>query len=82
MADIGPLPLVRAPTLVMFGKQDQIVPTEAFVHAHHEVDSVSSVIAIPSAGHFIHHEVADFVTGQIGDWIAKPLSYYRDRDRQ
>lgn len=79
MVDLGPLPFVRAPTLVIYGKQDPFVPVSAFQYTHLELDVVGSVIAIPDAGHFIHHECADFVSSQIRDWVSRPPNYYRAR---
>ena len=79
VADLGQLPYVRAPTLVLYGKLDQFAPVEAFQYCHHEIDAVSSVVAIPNAGHFIHHECAQFVTQQIRQWVSQPVSFYKSK---
>ena len=75
--DLGELPLVKAPTLVLFGTEDPYVPASAFDGTFREVDNVSAVIALPGAGHFIHHQVARFVTEQIEAWVERPLSSFR-----
>ncbi|TPI43794.1 alpha/beta hydrolase [Mesorhizobium sp. B3-1-6] len=75
--DIGQLPLVKAPTLVMFGAHDPYVPASAFEGTFREVDNISSVVALPDAGHFIHHEAATFVTREIEGWVSRPLSSFR-----
>jgi len=75
--DIGPLPLVRAPTLALFGTDDPYVPASAFDGTFREVDNVSSVLALPGAGHFIHHQAAAFVTREIEAWVAQPPSNFR-----
>jgi pimeloyl-ACP methyl ester carboxylesterase len=75
--DIGPLPLVRAPTLVMFGTEDPYVPASAFDGTFREVDNVTAVVALPGAGHFIHYHQAAFVTQQIEAWVDRPLSAYK-----
>ena len=75
--DIGHLPLVRAPTLAIFGTDDPYVPASAFDGTFREVDHVCSVVALPGAGHFIHHQAASFVTQQIEAWVARPPSAFR-----
>ena len=75
--DIGPLPLVRAPTLVMFGTEDPYVPASAFDGTFREVDNVTAVVALPGSGHFIHYHQAAFVTQQIEAWVGRPLSAYK-----
>jgi len=75
--DIGQLPLVRAPTLAMFGTHDPYVPASAFDGTFREVDNVTSVVAIPGAGHFIHHQAAGFVTREIENWVSRPPSSFR-----
>ncbi|TGP49822.1 alpha/beta hydrolase [bacterium M00.F.Ca.ET.230.01.1.1] len=75
--DIGPLPLVKAPTLVMFGANDPYVPASAFDGTFREVDNVTSVVAIPGAGHFIHHQAAGFVSREVEGWVTRPPSSFR-----
>ena len=75
--DIGQLPLVKAPTLVLFGTDDPYVPASAFDGTFREVDNVCSLVALPGAGHFIHHQAAKFVTEQIEAWVARPPSRFR-----
>ncbi|PBB79621.1 alpha/beta hydrolase [Mesorhizobium sp. WSM3879] len=75
--DIGQLPLVKAPTLVMFGAQDPYVPASAFDGTFREVDNVTSLLALPGAGHFIHHQAAAFVTREIEGWVSRPPSSFR-----
>ncbi|OHV80685.1 hypothetical protein ORS3428_27830 [Mesorhizobium sp. ORS 3428] len=75
--DMGPLPPVRAPTLVMFGADDPYIPAGAYDGTFREVDNVTSVVALPRAGHFIHHQAAAFVTRQIEAWVSRPPSSFR-----
>ncbi|MBZ9734850.1 alpha/beta hydrolase [Mesorhizobium sp. CA18] len=75
--DIGQLPLVKAPTLVMFGAHDPYVPTNAYDGTFREVDNVTSLIAIPGAGHFIHHQAAGLVSREIEAWVSRPPSSFR-----
>lgn len=65
------------PTLVIFGADGRYVPASAFDGTFREVDNVSSVVALPGAGHFIHHQAAAFVTQQIEAWVAQPPSTFR-----
>ena len=74
--DIGQLPLVKAPTLVMFGANDPYVPASAFDGTFREVDNICSTVAIPNAGHFIHHQAAGFVTREIEGWVSRPPSSF------
>ena len=82
VSDLGPLPPVRAPTLALFGTADPYVPLAAYDGTFREVDNVCSLVAIPGAGHFIHHEAADFVNEQIEAWVSRPPSAYRKSARQ
>jgi len=75
--DIGPLPLVRAPTLVLFGADDPYIPAGAYDGTFREVDNVTSLVAIPGTGHFIHHQAAGFVTREIDAWASAPPSSFR-----
>lgn len=75
--DIGPLPLVRAPTLVLFGTDDPYVPASAFDGTFREIDNVSATVALPGAGHFIHHQAAGFVSREIEAWVSRPPSSFR-----
>ncbi|MDX8461987.1 alpha/beta fold hydrolase [Mesorhizobium humile] len=75
--DIGQLPLVKAPTLVMFGTHDPYVPSGAYDGTFREVDNVASLVAISGAGHFIHHQAAGFVTREIETWVSRPPSSFR-----
>ncbi|BAV45208.1 Epoxide hydrolase [Mesorhizobium loti] len=74
---LGQLPLVKAPTLVLFGTDDPYVPVSAFDGTYREVDNVTALIALPGAGHFIHHQAAKFVTEQIEAWVERPPSSFR-----
>ncbi|TGQ64621.1 MAG: alpha/beta hydrolase [Mesorhizobium sp.] len=75
--DIGQLPLVKAPTLVLFGTDDPYVPANAFDGTFREVDNVTALVALPGAGHFIHHQAATFVTEQIEAWVSRSPSNFR-----
>ncbi len=75
--DIGQLPLVKAPTLVLFGTDDPYVPASAFDGTFREVDNVTALVALPGAGHFIHHKAAKFVTEQIEAWVGRAPSSFR-----
>ncbi|MER9524953.1 alpha/beta hydrolase [Mesorhizobium sp. M0292] len=75
--DLGQLPLVKAPTIVLFGSDDPYVPSSAFDGTFREVDNVTAVIALPGAGHFIHHQAAKFVTEQIEAWVERSPSSFR-----
>jgi pimeloyl-ACP methyl ester carboxylesterase len=75
--DIGQLPLIKAPTLVMFGTHDPYVPASAFDGTFREVDNVTSLVVMPGAGHFIHHQAASFVTREIEAWVSRPPSSFR-----
>ncbi len=77
MPDIGSLPPVRAPTLVLFGADDPYIPAGAYDGTFREVDNVTSVVAIPGAGHFIHHRAAGFVSREIEAWVSRPPSSFR-----
>ncbi|WP_296744117.1 alpha/beta hydrolase [Mesorhizobium sp.] len=75
--DIGQLPLIKAPTLAIFGTHDPYVPASAFDDTFREVDNITSLISLPGAGHFIHHQAAGFVTREIENWVSRPPSSFR-----
>ncbi|UVK52970.1 alpha/beta hydrolase [Mesorhizobium sp. AR02] len=75
--DLGQLPLVKAPTLVLFGTDDPYVPVSAFDGTFREVDNVTALVALPGAGHFIHHQAGKFVTEQIEAWVERSPSSFR-----
>lgn len=77
--DLGALPPVRAPTLVLFGTADPYIPASAFDGTFREIDNVSALVSLPGAGHFIHHQAAKFVTEQIEAWVERPPSSFLHR---
>jgi pimeloyl-ACP methyl ester carboxylesterase len=70
LPDLGYLPKVKAPTLVIFSADDPYLPSGAFDGLHEEVDNVTTLISVPRKGHFVHHRAAAFVSERIADFIA------------
>ena len=75
-ANLGPsaqapaqVPLVTVPTLVMYGEADPHVTSLAYEHTGDYVSGELKVIAIPGAGHFLHHEAADRVSAELLRWL-------------
>lgn len=70
--DLGPfLPQVRAPTLVVTGAQDAIVPAEQSERVAAAVP-VGRFVSIEACGHVAHEECPDAVIEAVLDWFASP----------
>jgi len=64
------LPLIAAPTLLIWGEQDRVVPRSYAQAIAKAVRGKSQVTVIPGAGHLAEHDKPDEVAKTILDWLA------------
>lgn len=80
---IGDYPKVKAPTLVVYGREDVPLVVEGLNDLWKWVDQELTLLVVPGAGHGPHVESPEFVTPRIMDWLAArshpPLVYPRQR---
>jgi pimeloyl-ACP methyl ester carboxylesterase len=60
---------LKLPTLLLYGKDDQITPPN-YGRILHQLINNSSLRLIPSAGHFVHHDQQSVVLKIIEDFLA------------
>jgi pimeloyl-ACP methyl ester carboxylesterase len=76
---IGDYPKVKAPTLVVYGREDVPLVVSGLNDLWHWVDNELTLLVVPGAGHGPHVELPAFVTPRIMDWLAgrahPPLEY-------
>jgi pimeloyl-ACP methyl ester carboxylesterase len=71
VAALDRLPPVQAPTLVIHGLNDQALQAAGHAGTWNWVARDTTLLMIPSAGHWVHHEAADMVNGAILDWLER-----------
>ena len=80
---IGDYPKVKAPTLVVYGREDVPLVVSGLNDLWNWVDSELTLLVVPGAGHGPHVEMPAFVTPRIMDWLAArthpALEYARSR---
>jgi len=64
-----PLPLVQAPTLMIFGSNDPYLLVDALNGTWHWVARELTMVTVPGAGHFIQQDAAELVSKTILSWL-------------
>ena len=64
------LPKVKAPTLVVYGREDVPLVVSGLNDLWTWVDNELTLLVVPGAGHGPHAEMPEFVTPRIMDWLA------------
>jgi pimeloyl-ACP methyl ester carboxylesterase len=59
---------IKAPTLVIWGQEDQYLGEELAEPEHDDVPNLERVERIPDASHWVHHDAADRVTQLLADF--------------
>jgi pimeloyl-ACP methyl ester carboxylesterase len=65
-----PPPRVQAPTLCVYGLDDPFLLPEGLNQTWQWVDNEVTIVTIPRAGHFVHHDRPDRVTAALRIWLA------------
>jgi pimeloyl-ACP methyl ester carboxylesterase len=64
--------IIDVPTLIVWGRQDPLLPLEPTGSALHDgINGSRPVIAVDDCGHIAHEELPDLVLGQIAAFIAE-----------
>jgi pimeloyl-ACP methyl ester carboxylesterase len=68
-ARIGAVPSITAPVLALYGVDDPFIPAQYHHDGLQYAAGAREIVAIPGAGHFIHHEAAERVTQELLRWL-------------
>lgn len=60
---------VICPTLAIFGLEDKALLPSGWNGTWDWIDSDLTLVSVPGAGHFVHHDSGDFVTKTISLWL-------------
>jgi pimeloyl-ACP methyl ester carboxylesterase len=63
------LPLVKAPTLLLWGEQDRVMPRSYALRIAERLDGPSEIRTIPEAGHLAELDRPDMVAESIRSWV-------------
>jgi pimeloyl-ACP methyl ester carboxylesterase len=66
---LSKLPAVQARTLILYGAEDNFIPPRYYNSSAEHVAGQCTIVAIPAAGHFIHQQAAERVTGELLQWL-------------
>jgi pimeloyl-ACP methyl ester carboxylesterase len=64
-----PAGLIDAPVLIIHGVQDTALMAEGHDGSWRHIARDSTLLMIPSAGHFVHHDAPQLVLGTIRQWL-------------
>jgi epoxide hydrolase 4 len=67
---VGDFPKVKAPTLVVYGREDVPLVVNGLNDLWNWVDHELTLLVVPGAGHGPHMEAPEFATPRIMDWLA------------
>jgi pimeloyl-ACP methyl ester carboxylesterase len=62
---------VRSPVLIIHGLRDPYLLPGALSGTWECVEADLTLVTLPTAGHWVHHDAADFVTRTIGAWLKR-----------
>jgi pimeloyl-ACP methyl ester carboxylesterase len=65
------LPQVRCPVLMFHGLKDPFLLSGALNDTWKWVEKDLTIVTIPTAGHFVHRDAADFVTSNMVQWLTR-----------
>ena len=68
--ELGDLPKVKAPVLQFHGLQDTALHRKGLNDTWDHLEQDYTLVTIPDAGHWAHHEAADLVTDTMKWWLA------------
>ncbi|WP_414575518.1 alpha/beta fold hydrolase [Anabaena sp. CCY 9402-a] len=69
--DTSPVIKVQAPVLMIHGLQDQYLLAGALNNTWEWVENDLTLVTIPTAGHFVHHDNPDLVARTIKSWLLR-----------
>ena len=73
LSALPPLPKIKVPVLVIHGMKDQALNANGHSGTWNWVDADTTLLMIPSAGHFVQYDAAPLVIRTVRDWLdARP----------
>jgi len=69
--DPSPVIKVKAPVLIIHGLDDKFLHAGALSHTWEWVEKELTLVTIPGAGHFVHHDKTELVNRTIEMWLDK-----------
>lgn len=69
--DTRAMPKVKAPVLMFHGLEDKALHHNALNNTWEWVEGPLTIVTVPGAGHWVHHDAADYVTKTIADWLER-----------
>ena len=67
----APVPAVKAPTLVFHGLKDPALHHHGLNNTWEWVTADLTIVTLPNAGHWVHHDEAEYVSNTIRDWLKR-----------
>lgn len=64
-------PPVKCPVLMIHGLQDPFLLPGALNDIWSYVENDLTLVTIPTAGHWVHHDAADLVTQRMLEWLKR-----------
>ena len=65
-------PPIKAPTLVFHGLDDTALHADGLNGTWQWVDAPLTIMTIPGANHWVHHDAAESVNATLRDWVKRP----------
>lgn len=69
--DARELPKVQCPVLVFHGLKDKALHRNALSGTWDWVEGELTIVTVPEADHWVHHDAADTVSATMRDWLAR-----------
>ncbi len=69
--DTRDLPKVKAPVLLFHGLKDKALHRNALNGTWDWVEQDLTIVTVPNADHWVHHDAPELVTNTIKDWLAR-----------
>ena len=69
--DPSPIVKVQAPVLIFHGLGDTALHHHALNNTWEWVEKDLTIVTLPGAGHWVHHDEAEFVSATLHDWLRR-----------
>jgi len=71
---------IQAPVLQFHGLDDPALLTAAVNRTWEHLTSAWTLVTVPNAGHWPHHDHPDLISTTIADWLAQPIPEFASRN--
>jgi pimeloyl-ACP methyl ester carboxylesterase len=69
--DPSPVIKVNVPVLMFHGLKDTALHHHALNNTWEWVGADLTIVTLPNAGHWVHHDEAELVSATMSDWLAR-----------